>query len=69
MPAQIWNLPFSFEATGRLRPGQANLLAVKVNNAAYMGGIWRPVYVLASDAELSREDIAAALATEAPAQP
>lgn len=69
MPAQIWNLPFSFEATGRLRPSQTNLLAVKVNNTASMGGIWRPVYVLASDAELSREDIAAALATEAPAQP
>lgn len=69
MPAQIWNLPFSFEATGRLRPGRGNLLAVKVNNAAYMGGIWRPVYVLASDTALSKEDIAAALATEKPAQP
>jgi hypothetical protein len=64
MPAQIWNLPFLFEATGKLRPGAPNLMAVRVYNAAFQGGIWRPVYALASDGELTQADAQAAIGQE-----
>ncbi|MCX5642200.1 MAG: DUF4838 domain-containing protein [Candidatus Omnitrophica bacterium] len=60
-PAQIWNLPFFCEVTGKLRPGAENLLAVRVYNMMYMGGIWRPVYVVASDAQLTLDEIQTAI--------
>jgi hypothetical protein len=56
-PFQIWITPFRFEATGHLLPGKPNLLAVRVYNVAAMGGIWRPVYVVASDSELTLTDV------------
>ena len=55
-PNRIWNTPFLFEATGRLHPGESNLLAVRVYSVTQMGGVWRPVYVIASDAELTLKD-------------
>lgn len=55
-PEQIWNTPFMFDATESLRPGQSNLLTVRVNNIAQMGGMWRPVYLLASDSALTLQD-------------
>ena len=63
-PEQIWLTPFLFEATGRLRPGQANLLAVRVNNTSSMGGIWRPVYVVASEADLTLREVQEAVREE-----
>ncbi len=56
-PFQIWNTPFRFGATGQLLPGKENLLAVRVYNVAAMGGIWRPVYVVASDLELTLAEV------------
>ena len=64
MLSQIWNRPFLFEVTEKLQPGAPNLLAVRVNNSAFMGGIWRPVYVLASDAELTLEEAQEAFSQE-----
>ncbi len=64
LPEQIWNAPFLFDATANLKPGQSNLVAVRVNNIAAMGGIWRPVYVVASDAELTLKDAQEAVKQE-----
>ena len=55
-PEQIWNTPFMFEVTGRLLPGESNLLAVRVYNSAAMGGVWRPIYLLVSDSALTLQD-------------
>jgi len=55
-PDHIWITPFMFEATNSLKSGELNLLSVRVYNAAQMGGIWRPVYIIASDSELTLEE-------------
>jgi hypothetical protein len=39
-------------------------MAVRVYNAAFQGGIWRPVYALASDGELTLADAQAAIGQE-----
>ena len=60
-PNQIYGRPFAFDARAYLKRGQLNTLAVRVHNSAGMGGIWRPVYVVASDRELNGALIEAAL--------
>ncbi len=51
-PSAIWLTPFAFEAGSSLRPGEEDLLAVAVYNRAGMGGIYRPVCLVAVDAQL-----------------
>jgi len=48
----IWVTPFAFEVGGSLRPGEEDVLTVAVYNRAGMGGIYRPIYLVAVDAEL-----------------
>lgn len=60
-PEQIWIAPFVVSLGDALRPGAANQLAVRVLNRAGMGGIWKPVYVLASDRELDLAQAQAAV--------
>ena len=43
--------------TGQLRGGDA--LAVRVKNTDGMGGVWKPVQLIASDRELSHAQILA----------
>lgn len=38
-----WDERFSIEVTGKIRPGELNTIAVKVNNSALAGGIWKSV--------------------------
>ena len=57
-PNAIWLTPFAFEVGSSLRPGEEDLLTVAVYNRAGMGGIYRPVFLVATDAEL---DVAALL--------
>jgi hypothetical protein len=38
-----WDKPFTVDVTSALRPGQPNTIAVRVDNAALAGGIWKPV--------------------------
>lgn len=52
VPEQIWVAPFLFAADTALQAGAPNPLAVRVLNRAGMGGIWKPVYLLASPHEL-----------------
>lgn len=61
-PDQIWLKPFAFDAAAQLRPGQANLLAVRVLNRLGMGGIYLPVYLVLTDRELDAPLIAALIA-------
>ncbi len=52
-PLGIWDKPFAFDAKAFLRFGEENTIAVRVNNVAAMGGVWRPVYLVASDTEIT----------------
>ena len=47
----IWSKPFAFDAKAHLRPGKKNTLAVRVYNRRQMGGIYLPVFLVASDGE------------------
>jgi len=60
-PEQIWITPFVCAAGDALRAGTANQLAVRVLNRAGMGGLWKPVYLLASDRELDLAQAQAAV--------
>ncbi len=44
-----WKKPHYFEITDAVRPG-LNVIAIKVYDAAYAGGIWRPASLLQSEA-------------------
>ena len=54
-PKAIWLTPFAFEVGSALRAGEEDLLAVAVYNRKGMGGIYRPVYLVATDAELDTQ--------------
>ena len=51
-PNAIWVTPFAFELSGSLHPGEEDLLTVAVYNRKGMGGVYRPVHLVAADAEL-----------------
>ena len=67
-PGDIWTTPILFDPGAHLKPGQLNSLAVRVYNSVAMGGIWKPVYVIASDRELYPALIGALLEREEPKQ-
>ena len=56
-PNDIWITPFAFDARKWLKAGQENLIAVRVYNLANMGGIWKPVYFVTSDTEVTPDKI------------
>jgi hypothetical protein len=41
-----WNIPFAFEVTKQLKPGQVNVLAVEVTDRGGNGGIWKSVKLM-----------------------
>jgi hypothetical protein len=45
----LWDEPFSIDVTKYLRTDGPNIVAVRVHNAAVMGGIWQPVQLVLSD--------------------
>lgn len=49
-PAEIWVKPFVFDPRPFLQPGE-NLIAVRVHNGLGMGGVWKPVWFVATDKE------------------
>jgi hypothetical protein len=51
-PEAIWNKTFAFEVSRFLHPGDVSLLAVGVYNRHGMGGIHKPVHLVAADTEL-----------------
>jgi hypothetical protein len=50
-PEQIWNLPFLFDPGTDLKLGAENVLALKIHNRLAMGGVWKPIYLLACEEE------------------
>ena len=44
---RAWKIPFVLDAKDAIKFGQENVLAVEVNDKAGLGGIWRPIFVLA----------------------
>ncbi len=48
-PEQIWNKPFLFDPGPQLKRGAENLLVVRVYNRLAMGGIWKPIHLIAAD--------------------
>lgn len=62
-PEQIWNASFMVDLAAEpvaSATGQKTI-AVRINNRLGMGGIWKPVYLIASDAELTVDEAKAAL--------
>ncbi len=62
-PTHLFSAPFRVEVSKHLRDVAPNVLAVRVHNAAGMGGIWQPVYVVLSDGEASVMDLHDAVVT------
>jgi beta-galactosidase/beta-glucuronidase len=54
----IWNMPFDFDAAPWLKRGQENTIVVRVSNVSGRGGVYLPVYAVASDRELKPLEIA-----------
>ena len=50
-PEQIWTAPILVDPGRRLRFGAENILAVRVHNRLGMGGIWKPIHLLACEKE------------------
>jgi hypothetical protein len=49
----LWERPFIFDATEHLQPGGPNVVAVRVHDGVAMGGIWKPVHIIATGMEPS----------------
>jgi len=49
---QLWKLPFHTEVTDVFKDGKEHTLAVRVHNAGGAGGLYEPVYLIASDEPL-----------------
>jgi hypothetical protein len=53
----LWNQPFLHDVIGLIRPGEPNVIVVKVHNTAMAGGIWKPVYLFPTDEEWTAQAI------------
>ena len=47
---RLWVTPFSLDVSKLLYYDRPNVLSVRVHNSVQMGGIWRPVSLILSDA-------------------
>lgn len=56
-PEEIRETPFVFKANGRLTPGANNKFSVGVYNRESTAGIWKPVHIISTEAELDTEVI------------
>jgi hypothetical protein len=48
---ESWKKPFEIDVTDAVRAGEGNLLAVRVEDSAGAGGIWRPVWIAIAEPE------------------
>lgn len=65
-PQRLWLTPFALEAGRRLRPGTAHAVAVRVSDTGGMGGLYLPVFVIASDVPLTCEQMTGLVAMRNP---
>ncbi|MBN1342799.1 MAG: DUF4838 domain-containing protein [Phycisphaerae bacterium] len=48
-PTALWDRPVAVDVTGKLTPGRKNRVTVRVHDSEYAGGIWKPVWITATD--------------------
>ena len=60
-PGMLWNQPFLHDVKGLIRPGEPNVIVVKVYNSNQSGGIWLPVYLFPTDEEWTAQAISDSL--------
>lgn len=48
-PAALWDDPVAIDITGTLKPGATNRLTMRVHDEAYAGGIWKPIWITATE--------------------
>ena len=53
---KIWNMPFAFEVGRYLHPGK-NRIALRIRDSGMMGGLYRPVFIVASPTKKSINEI------------
>ena len=46
-----WTVPFEIEVTAHLRPGERNVIAVRVEDSLGVGGIWKSVKLVTPRAQ------------------
>jgi len=56
-PGELWQTPFSREVTDRVKPDASHQLTVRFLDRSGMAGIWKPVYLVASDKKLTTAQI------------
>lgn len=54
---RIWKEPFHVEVSERFRDGKEHLVAVRVDSKEGAGGLYEPVYLIASDEPLDAEQL------------
>ncbi len=55
-PSDIWTMPFVLDVRPHLKFGQKNTVAVRVYSRGGMGGIYKPVHLIAADRKLDLYD-------------
>lgn len=48
-PAVLWDKPIAIDITEQLKPEPRNRFTVRVHDQAYAGGLWKPVWIAATD--------------------
>ena len=48
-PQSIWDKPTAVDITGKLATGQKNRITMRVHDVGYAGGIWKPIWITASE--------------------
>ncbi len=48
-PVYLWDKPRAVDVSGKLKLGQKNRIALRVYDGGFAGGIWKPVWITASD--------------------
>lgn len=41
-----WNIPFTIDVTDALKPGEANIIAIKVHDRMQSGGLWKSIKLM-----------------------
>ena len=54
-PDELWMKPFSVDVSDAIKPGRANTIAVRVFNESGMGGVYKPVHLVAGNSPIDIE--------------
>ena len=48
-PGLLWDKPVAVDIAGKFNPGAKNRITMRVHDSRFAGGIWKPVWITASD--------------------